>query len=274
MSALTRSSKATPWTYRSLIWNFAQRDLKARFRGTALGWLWSLMLPLATLLIYTVVFSVVFRATPPPFGNGREGIYAVWLLVGIITYNLFSIGVTSGIPSLLGAGSLLQKIYIPSYVPVIGASIATSMQSLIEFAILAVVLIALGNIGLTWLIFPFLLVLYLVFVSAVTMTLAVLNVYARDLAQITGVAVQLLFFLSPILYPLDQIPEEWKGIPVRAIVAINPLAEFIGAFRDCLYGLTVPSLGVVLAMLAWTVGAVLLAWWVYLRKGQDIGEAV
>ena len=86
--------------------------------------------------------------------------------------------------------------------------------------------------------------------------------------------VQLLFFLSPILYPVDQIPAEYKGIPVREIMALNPLSVFITAIRNCLYDLQVPSVGQFAVMLAWTVGAVLLAWVVYLRKGQDIGEAI
>lgn len=274
MSSITRSSRGTPWTYRSLIWNFAQRDLKARFRGTLLGWLWSLVLPLATLLIYTVVFSLVFRATPPPMGNGDPGIYALWLIIGMITYSFFSTGVLQAIPSLLGAGTLLQKIYIPSYVPVFGTAIASSTQTLIEYGIVLIVLLVMGNIGWTWLLLPLVLALLFIFVLAVSLTLAILNVYARDLQQITGVAVQLLFFLSPILYPTDQIPEEWKGIPIRDIIAANPIAEFINAVRACIYDLQVPDLRQVAAMLAWTIGSVLLAWWVYLRKGQDIGEAV
>lgn len=274
MSTITRSARGTPWTYRGLIWNFARRDLKARFRGTVLGWLWSLVLPLATLVIYTAVFSVIFRATPPPFGNGNPGNYAVWLLVGMVTYSFFAVGVNQGIPALLGAGSLLQKIYIPSYVPVIGATIASSMQTLIEYAILLVILLFLLNVGPTWLLFPVVLAIFFVFVMAIALTLAILNVYARDLQQITAVVVQLLFFLSPILYPVDQIPAEYKGIPVREIMALNPLSVFITAIRNCLYDLQVPSLGQFAVMLAWTVGAVLLAWFVYLRKGQDIGEAI
>ena len=112
------------------------------------------------------------------------------------------------------------------------------------------------------------------FMLAVAMTLAVLNVYARDLQQITGGAAALLFFLCPILYPLENVPQEWHGIPVRAIMAANPLAEFITAFRNVLYDLTMPSTRNLVMMTAWTAGALLLAWWVYLKKGQDIGEAV
>jgi ABC-type polysaccharide/polyol phosphate export permease len=274
VSTITRSTRGNPWMYRGLIWNFARRDLKARFRGTLLGWLWSLMLPLATLIIYSAVFSIIFRAVPPPFGSGEPGIYVVWLLVGIITYSFFGNGVSMAIPSLLSAGNLLQKIYIPSYVPVMGTAIAASTQSLIEYGILLVVLLVLGNFGATWLLFPLLLVMFFIFTLSVGIILSVLNVYARDLQQITAVAIQLLFFLSPILYPLDQVPEEWRGIPIRAIMAANPVAEYIVAFRNLLYDLAMPSGKNLLALTAWTIGAALLAWFVYLRKGQDIGEAI
>ncbi len=274
MSTITRNSRGTPWTYRQLIWSFAQRDLKSRFRGTFLGWIWSLVLPLATLLIYAAVFSVIIRVEPPPLGDGSPGIYAVWLLVGMVAYNFFATGVNMMIPSLLGSGTLLQKIYLPSYVLVIGTAIAISTQVLIEFAILLVVLIVIGNVGITWVLFPLLFVMFFVFVVALAMTLSILNVYARDLQQIVGVIVQLLFFLSPVIYPVEQIPEEWKGIPVRAIMSANPIAEFISAFRNVLYDLTWPDLGQFAAMAGWTAAMVLLAWWVYLRKGQDIGEAI
>lgn len=274
MSVITRSSRGNPWIYRSLIWNFAQRDLKSRFRGTLLGWLWSLMLPLATLVIYTAVFSVIFRAQPPAFGNGREGIYAVWLLVGMVSYNFFSIGVNLAMSSMLDTGSLMQKIYIPSYIPVIGAVIASSIQTLIEFAILAVILIALLNVGWTWLLFPVLALMFFVFVVAVGYSLAVWNVYMRDLQQIIAVVIQLLFFLSPILYPAEQIPEEWHGVPIRVLMSINPIAEFIVAFRNALYDLTMPSLTQFAAMAAWTLGALLVAVIVHKRRGQDIGEAI
>ena len=84
------------WAYRSLIWNFTQRDLKARYKGTALGWAWSLVVPLATLLIYTLVFSVIFRAEPPDFGNGEPGIFPVWLFGGLIAWNFLAQSIQLG----------------------------------------------------------------------------------------------------------------------------------------------------------------------------------
>ena len=126
------------WAYRSLIWNFTQRDLKARYKGTLLGWAWSLVVPLATLLIYTLVFSVIFRAEPPDFGNGEPGIFPVWLFGGLIAWTFLAQSVQLGIPTLLGNGPLLQKVYFPSHVPVLGMMGAILVQTLIELGIYAV----------------------------------------------------------------------------------------------------------------------------------------
>src|SRR5437870_5201262 len=131
--------------YRGLVWNFAQRDLKARFKGTLLGWSWSLVVPLATLLTYSIVFSVIFRGTPPPFGTGRPGNFTVWLLCGLVIWGVFANGINTAIGSLLATGPLLKKIYFPAYAPVIGSVIAMALQSAIELGLLAVVLIALKN---------------------------------------------------------------------------------------------------------------------------------
>ena len=127
---MSLGTRASVWSYRKLVWSFAERDLKSKYRGTLFGWVWALLLPLATVLIYTVVFSVVFRAEPPPFGNGKPGNYAVWLLVGLVTWSFFAVAISSGIPNLLGAGVLLQKVYIPSVIPVVGSAIATASQTL------------------------------------------------------------------------------------------------------------------------------------------------
>ena len=94
--------------------------------------------------------------------------------------------------------TLLQKVYFPSYVPVLGAALAILVQTLIECCILAVVLLVFGNIGPTWLLFPVWLALFVVFVTALALSLAIVNIHVRDLAQMVNVALTLLFFLTPI----------------------------------------------------------------------------
>lgn len=269
-----RAARAGLWSNRYLIWNFARRDLKGRFKGTVVGWAWSLLLPLATVLIYSVVFSVFIRITPPPFGNGEAGRYWVWLLVGMVAWNFLLNATTQGIPSLLGNGPLLQKIYIPSFVPVVASTLSIGVQSLIELGIITAILAAFGNVAWSWLLVPVWAVLLLVFAASFTYVLAVANVFYRDVGQLVAVAMQMIFFLTPIIYPLSMIPAEWHGIPVQEIISASPFAEFVEAARSLLYDLTLPSAGQMLALLLWSGGMFLLARFVAGRWGQDVSEFI
>jgi ABC-type polysaccharide/polyol phosphate export permease len=272
--SLSARPRASLWAYRSLIWNFAQRDLKSRFKGTALGWAWSLMAPLATLMSYSLVFGAFFHSAAPNFGNGRPGFFPVWLLAGLVPWTFFLVTITISMPTLLANGSLLQKVYFPSFAPILGAAVAILVQTLIEFSILAVVLILVGNVGFTWMLFPFWLAFFVVFVTSIALSLAIMNVHIRDLAHLTNVAVQLLFFLTPIIYQISLVPTTWRGVPVQALVRLNPLAVFVDSLRQMAYDLQVPSLGTWLQVMAWTAGAVVLAFFVYRWRGLDIGEAI
>lgn len=257
-----------------LIWAFAQRELKSRYRTTALGWLWSLAVPLTTLAIYAVVFTIVFRAQPPDFGNGREGSYAAWLFVGLVVWGAMANAVNSAIATLVDVGPLMQKVHIPALAPVLGTVVAMGVQTLIEVAIALAAMLAFGNVGPTWLLLVPILALLFVFAAALASTLAILNVYARDTRQITLVALQLLFFLSPVLYPVSIAPAEWHGIPVRAILDANPMTAFIDATRSAVYDLQVPSAADVAGMAIWSTIALGLAWLTFLARGRDIAEAV
>ena len=272
--SMSARPRASLWAYRSLIWNFAQRDLKSRFKGTALGWAWALMAPLATLLTYSLVFGFFFQSPAPDFGNGRAGIFAVWLLGGLVPWAFFLVTLSVSMPTLLGNGALLQKVYFPSFAPIIGAGLAILVQTLIEFSLFAVVLLLLGNVGPTWLLFPVWLALFVVFVMGVALSLAILNVHLRDLAHLTNVALQLLFFLTPIIYQISKVPEKWNWVPVRALIRLNPMTGFVDSLRDLAYGLQVPDLITWIQMSAWAVGAVVVAFFVYRWRGLDIGESV
>ena len=175
-------------------------------------------------------------------------------------------------PSLLSTGPLLQKIYIPSYVPVLGAVGAIFIQGLIEFGILAGLLAGFGDIGWTWFAFPIWVVLFILFCAGVSVILAIFNVYFRDLGQITTVLLQLMFFMCPIIYTVDFIPVDFHGIPLRTILTANPIAQFIITLRQILYENNLPSLNQFLYLAAWAALLVALAFVVFRRWGRDVGE--
>ena len=98
--------------------------------------------------------------------------------------------------------------------------------------------------------------------------------YFRDIQHLTGVALQLVFFLTPIIYPVTLVPAEWNGIPLQQLIMLNPVSQFVVAFRELSYGLVVPSLSTWLVLLAWAAVALVLASLVYRRWGLDVGEAI
>ncbi|WRS30229.1 ABC transporter permease [Actinomycetaceae bacterium MB13-C1-2] len=259
------------WSYWFLIYTFGQRDLKSKFKGSALGWLWSLVVPLATIGIYSVVFSIILRVEPPDFGSGRKGLFVVWLFCGLIFWTFFSNTVNNGIAEMLSAGQILQKVYFPAYAPVLGSALAVGVQSLIEFGILAIIMLFLGNVSWTWLLIPVWMVFVVIFVGSIATIFAILNVYAKDVAHLVAIALQLLFYATPIIYPLSMVGGAWGGNLV-ALLQANPLTGFVTLFRSLMYELTPGNLyqwGMVAGAALVSLG---LATWVVRTKGEDLGE--
>ncbi len=262
------------WQYWFLIYTFGQRDLKAKFKGSALGWLWSLVVPITTLAIYSAVFSIIMRIVPPDMGNGHEGIFVVWLFTGLIFWSFFTNTVNNAVREMLDAGPILQKIYFPAYAPVLGVEMAVGVQSLIELGILLLILLILVNVSWTWLLLPIVLVFVVVFVGSIATIFAVLNIFYRDVAHLVAIALQLLFYATPIIYPITMVTQSWRGINLRMIIEANPLASYVGLMRSLLYDLepgTVFQWGVAGGA---AVLAAALATWLMRTKGARLGEYV
>jgi len=119
--------------------------LKGKYKGSLLGWCWSLLNPLATLAIYTVVFSDDLPGRAANMGNGHKGNYTLFLFCGLILWNFFFGVVTGSMGSLIGAGPLLRKIYFPPAAPVAGSMLAVLFQTGIETSIVVIIMIAIGN---------------------------------------------------------------------------------------------------------------------------------
>ncbi|GAB4063986.1 ABC transporter permease [Angustibacter speluncae] len=268
----TGTQAASLLRYRSLIWNFAQRDLKSQFTGTAIGWLWSLVVPIATLATYTIVFSVIFRLEPPAFGNGRDGIFPVWLYCGLVAWALWANPVTSGMGSLLAAGPLLKKIYFPAYAPVLGSVVSVLIRWAVELGLVLVVLGLLTNVSWTWLLVPFWFVLVVAMGTGMSVALAVLNVHFRDLQHLVSVALQLLFYGTPIIYLVSNIPEEWNGIPLRDLIHLNPMTTSVELFRALVYDLQPGAWQAWLYLLGWAAAGAAAGVLVYRARGRDLSE--
>jgi lipopolysaccharide transport system permease protein len=216
--------------YRELIRILTVSDLKVKYQSSVLGFAWSLLNPLLMMLVLYLVFSNVFKA--------NQDYFALYLLIGIVTWRFLANGTSSSMMAIVGKSSLVTKIYIPRQVLVLSTVLSSFISSLLEFLVLFVLIVIFGvKLSPNILLFPFIYIIYFVFVYGVSLALAALYVYYRDLNQIWEVLLQLGFFLSPIVYPLSTVPAEYLNIYM-----LNPVTVFLQIYRDILLYAQTPSL--------------------------------
>ena len=260
------------WEHRDIIRNLTERDLKAKYKKSLLGWIWSLLNPLATLLIYTIVFGTFLKVEPPVAGNGDLQSFALYLFAALVMWNFFNAVVNGSMGAMTSAGALMRKVYLPPECIVFSVIGAAVLQTLVEGGILAVIMVILGNSSPTFLLFPVLLAMLVLFAAGVSMVASLMNVYYRDVGYLVAIAMNFLFYATPIVYTLSIVPEDVHGIPARDIIEANPLTQFVMAARDIFYELQVPSLDRWAYIVAWTVGAFVIGWWIFAVRGGDVAE--
>jgi len=269
------------WQARELLQNLTNREVRGKYRRTALGQLWSLANPIAAILIYTFIFSFIFRL-PAQVGDpsGLDN-YALWLVCGLLPWLFFNRVLTLGVDSLVQNAGLIQKVYFPRIVLPLSLANATLFTWGLEMAVLVVALSLLGSFVLPWL--PLVLVFMLVFALfsvGVAMVFSILNVYFRDLSYLLTIVLQFWFYLTPILYPIELVKEQsdrlgglgGSNITLLGIYQLNPIEGFVAIFRNLLYDNRAPEWGLVLVALAWALGAFALGAWMYAKKEKDLAE--
>src|SRR5713101_596060 len=222
---------------RDLTMNLTLRELRGRYKRSFLGWTWSLLNPLATVLIYSLVFSYFLRIDPPIGRPSGLQSFALFLLCGLIPWNFFQGGVTQGLGSLVVNGNLIKKVYFPRELLVASTIASLDVTMLIELGVLGVILIGFGNMVIPWLpVVMVLIAIETVFVLGIALALSVFNVYFRDVQHLVNILMMVLFYTCPIVYPIRYVPVHahvfGMEIPLLHLYRLNPLLRFIGAFRD------------------------------------------
>ncbi len=270
------TAPAKVWDYRTLITNLAMRDLRSRYKKSFLGWMWSLINPAVSLGIYTVVFGFFLGGNDSALlaGNGRTKSFALFLFCGLVVWNAFSSGVNQSIASFLAAGPMLTRTYFPPECPIIASTLTTLIQTSIESAILMAFMFALGNVGWTMLLLPVIVALLTLMAFGIGLLVSLLNVRYRDVNYLVGIALQLIFYGTPIVYRLDTIDTKIAGIDPTSLLVLNPLTHFVEAIRSSLYLLHAPSLRNWIAMVLSATLSVTIGWWVFSRKAPRFIEEI
>lgn len=263
-SATPRALIASLWRHRDLIKSFVQRDVLGRYRGSFMGILWSFLNPLFMLVVYTFVFSVIFKAR---WGTGSDSKteFALILFAGLMVFSLFAECVNRAPGVILSNPNYVKKVVFPLEVLPwvnLGSALFHGAISLSVWMIAYIVFFGVPH--LTALYLPFILLPLIFFIMGLSWALASLGVYLRDAAQFVGIVTSTLMFLSPIFYPVTAIPERYRGV-----LYLNPLTPAIEQVRDALYWGKAPDfavLGIYLVITAF-VAWLGFAWFQKTRKG-------
>lgn len=217
-------SRAT-WNYRGFIIGSVKREFQARYRNSLLGALWTIINPLAMILVYTLVFSQLMKARLPGVDNGLA--YSIYLCAGVLTWGFFAEMLGRSQAVFLENARLLKKLSFPRICLPIVVALNSSLNFAIIFALFIGVLLLTGNFP-GWVILgvvPVLLI-QMLFSLGLGISLGVLNVFFRDVGHLTGVVLQFWFWFTPIVYPVTVLPEQ-----LQALVRLNPMAQIIGAYQ-------------------------------------------
>jgi lipopolysaccharide transport system permease protein len=218
--------------YRYLFEQMVRRELRQKYRGSALGVLWYVINPLVLMGAYYLMFGVIFDAPSVPD-------YPLFLLVGLVVWIFFSQAVLSAAPSLLDQGALVRKARFPR--ETIPASVVTvhSVTFLALLALLLPITLAIrGTVDVALLLLPVILACLFAFVLGFALAVSILHAYFRDVAPILSAALLPWFFVSPIFFRPESITHQPEA---RFVLEwVNPIAPFIGAVRDVVYGGAVP----------------------------------
>lgn len=237
-TALVPSFLGSLQQHRTLVWRLTQREVAGRYRGSLLGWGWSLLNPLLMLGVYTFVFSTVFKARWPDLEQAGSLGFAINLFTGLIVFNLFSECVGKAPTLVLSQPSYVTKVVFPLDVlsaVAVGAAGFHACTSLLVLA--AFELVATGGIPLTSLWLPMVWIPLGLGCLALCWLLSALGVFLRDLPQLVSVALSILMFLSAIFYPISALPERWQPL-----LLANPLVLVIEQTRRVLVRGESPSL--------------------------------
>lgn len=249
------------YAYREMIFSLVRRDLKGRYKGSVLGFLWTFLNPLLQLAVYTMVFSTIMRS------NIED--YYLFLFVALIPWIFFSTSLTGGASCILMQQDMVKKIYFPREILPIAYVTSQFVNMLLSFAVIFAALLLAGYalhpealLGL-----PVTMLVEYVLALGFTMIMSAVTVYIRDLEYILGILAMAWQFLTPVMYSLEQVPER-----IRWIYWLNPMTYVIHAYREILYYGKLPRLESLLSAAGLGLAMLVSGWYVFARLQKRFAE--
>lgn len=208
------------FNYRYMLISMVQRELRSRYKGSFLGFLWTFVNPLLQLAVYATVFPYILRV--------EQENYAMFLFVGLLPWIFFTSSLQNATTSILGNANLVTKIYFPRIILPL-STVCTNLMNYIYSLVIVIPALLITGVELTWNLmwFPLILVIEFLFIAGFAFALSALHVKFRDVAHIIGIITFTWFYVTPIVFPMSIFPES-----IQRYIELNPMVGIIEAFRD------------------------------------------
>jgi len=218
------------YNYRELLKNNVKKEIRGKYKNSALGVVWTFLNPLLQLLVYALIFPLILKTTQPD--------YIVFVCVGLVPWTFFTTSVAQSAWTIIANGNIVKKVYFPR--EILPISIVTS--NMVNFLISTIIIVAfcfIYGLGLTKYIifFPIILLIQYILQLAIAFIVSAITVYFRDLEHFIQIVLQVMFYATPIVYAADSIPQSFQ-----IIMTLNPMAHIINGYRSIFYNQTMPDL--------------------------------
>lgn len=262
-------SLRTAAAHRNLLYLLSLKELRTRYKKSFLGWTWSLLNPLVQMMIFTVIFLYVFKATPPIGEPSGLQNFPLYFLSGVLPFNFFSITIGVAIGAVQGGAGLIKKVQFPHEHLVFSVVVAQFVTLLIELTVLFVALLIGGNMVLLWIpaLIPILLLLAL-FTTGIALALSALNVFYHDVNYLWGIVALMLFYATPIIYDPATIEID----ALRWIANYGPTGSFVTAVREVTYNLRGPGWGRMVQLSVFAFGSFFIGAWIFNKLSPRFAE--
>ncbi len=248
------------WHYSELLKNLIAKDLKLKYRGSILGFLWSLVNPLVTIIVYSLAFTYILKVQVQNF--------TLFLMSGILPWTFFSGAVMASTLAVTANGNLIKKIHFPRELLPISTVLFNLAQFLLALLVFFPALIFLGaRLTMVLVAYPLILLLHVAFTLGLAFVLSAVTVFFQDVKHLTEVGLMMLFWMTPIIYDLSMIPGQ-----AQVYFKLNPLTAYITAYQDIVYWGRWPTTQTWALAALWAVIALGLGWLVFLRYQPSFAE--
>ncbi|QOR47245.1 ABC transporter permease [Trueperella pecoris] len=276
------SKIAELWESKELLHNLTLREVKGKYKRTALGQLWSLANPVALMIVYSFVFAIVIRVNVPPGDPSGTSLFVLWLMCGLLPWTFFANIVNGSMSAVTGNENLIKKVYFPRWVLVISNTLAAAYQHIFEILILVLVILLTGSNILLYVPMVVLTVFLLaLFATGVGFFAAIGNVYFRDTQHFIGILLQLGFYASPIVYPVSYVREVSDHVgaivgPIKIIdlYNLNPFVHFASIFRNLMYDGRWPDWTTFGMMSLVSIGVFFWGWRTFTKRQDYLAEVL